>query len=91
MNVALHSGPVTLARLQDPLHDVSAQILPVGDVVTATMLLQKQAYSLGWSIAASANMLRGVLGAVQVGRRAIVNLPGRSVALDAAELLALAH
>lgn len=91
VNVALHSGPVTLARLQDPLHDVSAQILPVGDVVTATMLLQKQAYSLGWSIAASANMLRGVLGAVQVGRRAIVNLPGRSAALDAAELLALAH
>lgn len=91
VNVALHSGPVTLARLQDPLHDAAPQTLPVGDVVTATMLLQKQACSMGWPIAASLAMLRGITGGVQVGRRALLSLPGRSGALDSAELLALGH
>ena len=91
VNVALHSGTVTLARLQDPLHDAAPHILPVGDVVTAAMLLQKQALSLGWAIAASAAMLRGVNVGLQTGRRALVSLPGRTDALEAAELLALAH
>ena len=87
--MALHSGPVTLAHLQDPLHDASAQLLPVGDVVTATMLLQKQALRLGWSIAASLSMLRAVAGAVEIGQRAVLQLPGRSASLEAAEVLAL--
>lgn len=90
VNVALHNGPVTLARLQDPLHDAAAQILPVGDAVTTTMLLQKQAHQMGWSIAASVSTLRGITGAVQIDRRALVSLPGRSAALDAVELVALA-
>ena len=89
VNVALHSGAVTLAHLQDPLHDASAQLLPVGDVVTATMLLQKQALRLGWSIAASLSMLRAVAGAVEIGQRAVLQLPGRSASLEAAEVLAL--
>jgi class 3 adenylate cyclase len=89
VNVALHSGAVTLAHLQDPLHDASAQLLPVGDVVTATMLLQKQALRLGWSIAASLSMLRAVAGEVEIGQRAVLQLPGRSASLEAAEVLAL--
>lgn len=90
VNVALHHGPVTLAWLQDPLHDAPAQILPVGDAVTTTMLLQKQAHGLGWSIAASISTLRGIMGAVTIDRRALVQLPGRSATLDAVELVALA-
>jgi class 3 adenylate cyclase len=90
VSVALNNGPVTLARLQDPLHDAVAQILPVGDAVTTTFLLQKQAHRLGWSIVASASMLRGITGAVQTDRRAMVSLPGRSAAMDAVELVALA-
>jgi len=90
VNVALHSGPVTLTKLQDPLHDVSAQILPVGDAVTTTMLLQKQAHALGWAIAVSVNALRGITGAVKIDRRALVSLPGRAAPLDAAELVELA-
>ena len=90
INVALHSGPVTLTRLQDPLHDVSAQILPVGEAVTTTMLLQKQAQALGWTIAVSVNALRGITGAVRINRRALVSLPGRATPLDVAELVELA-
>ena len=90
VNVALHSGPVTLTVLQDPLHGTAAQTLPVGDAVSATMLLQKQANDLGWAITASVNTLRSITGAVRIDRRALVELPGRSAPMDAAEVVGLA-
>ncbi|MET0310439.1 MAG: response regulator [Burkholderiaceae bacterium] len=90
VNVALHSGPVTLTSLQDPLHGGPAQLLPVGDAVSATMLLQKQLHGLGWTVAASAAMLRSVTGAAKTGGRALVELPGRSAPLDAVEVTGLA-
>jgi DNA-binding response OmpR family regulator len=90
VNVALNNGPVTLTRLQDPLHDAAPQIVPVGDAVITTMLLQKQAHALGWAIAVSVSTLRDIAGAVRMDRRALVPLPGRSAQLDAAELVALA-
>ncbi len=90
-HVALHAGPVTLTRLQDPLHDTRAQTLPVGDAVTATMQLQRHGRSLGWPVAASVQVLRQVTGAVETGRRALVDLPGRSAPLDVAEITGLAR
>jgi DNA-binding response OmpR family regulator len=90
VNVALHSGPVTLTVLQDPLHGTAAQVLPVGDAVSATMLLQKQANALGWAITASVTTLRSITGAVRIDRRALVELPGRSMPMDAAEVIGLA-
>jgi class 3 adenylate cyclase len=89
INVALHTGPVTLTTLNDPLHG-TAQVLPVGDAVSATMLLQKQAQALGWPVAASVAALRAITGAVRTGRRALLELPGRSAPMDAIELVGLA-
>jgi CheY-like chemotaxis protein len=89
VNVAVNSGPVTLTQLEDPLHG-GTQTLPVGDVVSATMSLQKEAARLGWPIAASVTTLRAVTGAVQTGPRALLELPGRSQPIDAAELTGLA-
>jgi hypothetical protein len=40
----------------------------------------------GWTVIASVPMLRGIR-AVKAGRRAMFNLPGRSVPVDAAELM----
>lgn len=54
------------------------------------MLLQRQAQDLGWAAAASVSALRQVTGAVRTGRRALVNLPGRSAPLDVAEITGLA-
>ena len=90
LNVALHTGVVTLTTLSDPLHGTAAQVLPVGDAVSATMLLQKQAQALGWPITASVAALRAITGAVKTGRRALLTLPGRSAPMDAIELLGLA-
>ncbi len=89
INVALHTGTVTLTSLNDPLHG-TAQILPVGDAVSAAMLLQKQARTLGWPVAASVAALRPITGAVRTGRRALLQLPGRSAPMDAIELVGLA-
>ena len=89
VSIALHSGAVALAKLQDPLHG-EMRILPVGDAVNSTLLLQKQAHAAGWTIVASVPMLRGVTGAVRTGARALVTLPGRTLPMDAAELLSLA-
>jgi CheY-like chemotaxis protein len=89
VNVAVNTGPVTLTLLQDALHG-GMQKLPVGDAVSTTMLLQKKAVALGWPIAASVGTLRSVTGAVRTGRRMLVELPGRSQPVDAAELVGLA-
>lgn len=89
INVALHTGTVTLTMLNDPLHG-TAQVLPVGDAVSATILLQKQARALGWPVAASVAALRAITGAVRTGRRALLELPGRSAPMDAIELVGLA-
>ncbi len=89
VGIALHSGPVTLAKLRDSLHD-ELRILPVGAVVNATVLLQKQARKAGWTVVASMPVLRGITGAVNTGSRALLSLPGRSRPMDAAELLSLA-
>jgi hypothetical protein len=53
------------------------------------MLLQKQAMLAGWKIAGSSTMLRVVPGALKTGRRKRFSLPGRSSAIDAAEVLGL--
>jgi len=90
VNVALHAGEVTITVLQDPLHGGNSQALPVGDAVSATMLLQKQGRTLHWPITASVAALRSVTGAVKTGRRAMVELPGRSTPMDATELTGLA-
>ena len=89
INVALHAGTVTLTLLNDPLHG-TAQVLPVGDAVSATMLLQKKARALGWPVAASVAALRTITGAVRTGGRAMLELPGRSAPMDAIELVGLA-
>jgi CheY-like chemotaxis protein len=90
VNVALHTGAVALTVLKDPLHGSVAQTLPVGDAVSAAMLLQKQGRALGWPIIASVAALRPVTGAVKTGARAMVDLPGRSAPMDAVELVGLA-
>ena len=89
-SVALHAGDVTLTQLADPLHGTKAQSLPVGDAVAVAMLLQKEARTVGWSVAASVEAMRSMTGAVRVGARSLIDLPGRPEPLDAVQLLGLA-
>ena len=61
-----------------------------GDAVTATMLLQEQVHRQGWAVGASVDVMRTVESAVHIGRKARLQLPGRSAGVDAVELTSLA-
>ncbi|WP_341909854.1 response regulator [Polaromonas sp. YR568] len=89
LGVALHSGPVAFAAL-DGLTSRTGQTTPVGDTVATALQLFKGEPRLDWTIAASAQAVRLVTGAVRTGRRAMVTLPGRSKPTDAVEILGLA-
>jgi len=89
-HVALHAGDVTLTVLQDPLHGVAAQTVPVGDAVTTAIAMQRAARELAWPIAASADAARPVMGAVRTGRRSMLALPDRAAPVDAVEVIGLA-
>jgi DNA-binding response OmpR family regulator len=87
--IALHSGPVAMARLQG-LFGSGGQLTPVGDTVSSAVALHQAALSAQWQIATTVQTGRLVAGAVKIGRRALVPVPGRSQPLDTLELTALA-
>jgi CheY-like chemotaxis protein len=88
LSVAMHSGPVAFAKL-DGLFGSSGQTTPVGDTVTVALKLFTGPVPLEWTIAASVQAARMVTGAVRTGSRAMVQMPGRSVPVDAVEIVGL--
>ena len=89
LGVALHSGPVAFASLDGQLGG-AGQRTPVGDTVALALKLFDAEPALDWTIAASMPAARLVTGAVRTGRRALLQLPERSKAVDAVEILGLA-
>ena len=89
LGVALHSGPVAFANL-DGLIGRTNQTTPVGETVAAALKLFQCQPPLDWTIAASVQAARLVTGAVRTGRRALVQVPGRSKPLDTVEIVGLA-
>ncbi|MDQ6882517.1 MAG: response regulator [Pseudomonadota bacterium] len=89
VTAGLHSGPVTLAKLQDPITGGAAQTLPVGEAVGLAMRLQQQADSLRWEIVASREMLDGVADGVSTRGTASVELPGRRKGMVVCEVLGI--
>ncbi len=88
LGVALHSGPVAFASL-DGLISRTDQTTPVGDTVAAALTLFQGEPRLDWAVAASVQAVRLVTGAVRTGHRALVQLPGRTHAIDTLEILGL--
>jgi hypothetical protein len=88
VHVGLHSGPVAFARLEG-LSGGNAQTTPVGDTVAAALRVFQGEPAIDWPVAASVQAARLVTGAVRTGRRAMVNMAGRTHPLDVVELLAL--
>lgn len=89
VTVALHEGAMLLATLQDPLHDASSQVLPLGQPSTVAMQMSNEIRRLGWTVGASAPFVAGLAHPVQSGRTAELTLAGSSQPLTAVELLAL--
>ena len=89
VTAGLASGPVTLAKLKDPISGAAAQTLPVGEAVGLAMRLQQQADRLRWSIVASQEMLDGMTDDVSTRGTASVDLPGRSKGVAVCEVIAI--
>ena len=85
VTAALHSGPVMLAKLRDPITGKATQTLPVGETVGLAIRLQQQADALGWSVLASQELLDGIEG-VSSGGGASIELPGRSKPVEVREV-----
>lgn len=88
LTVALHSGPVAYASL-DGLISRTGQATPVGETVAAALKLFQGEPRLDCTVAASVQTARLVAGAVRVGRRTRVQLPGRAQSVDTLEILGL--
>ncbi len=86
--IAMHSGPVTLARLEGMLGQDEPPV-PVGDTVTSTIALQRKAMQKELQVLATVQTMRLVMGAIKPGLRFLVPIEGRSAALDAIEILGL--
>ncbi len=50
IGIALHTGPVTLTTLYDPLHASAAQVVPVGDTITTVMRLRDGDLPIVWPL-----------------------------------------
>ena len=89
LGVCLHTGPVAFASL-DGLIGHTGQTAPVGETVAAALRLLQGEPALDWTIAATVQAARLVTGAVRTGRRALVQVPGRKLPVDAVEIMGLA-
>jgi DNA-binding response OmpR family regulator len=88
LNSALHSGPITFTKL-DGLFASTSQSTPVGEVVSTVLKFFHGAQPPDWAIAASIQTNILLNHAAKIGRRAMVQVPGRNGTVDAVEITGL--
>jgi DNA-binding response OmpR family regulator len=88
LNIALHSGPVTFTKL-DGLFSASTQSTPVGEAVSTTLKFFQGSQPPDWAIAATVQTNILLDRAARIGRRGMINVPGRQGAVDAVEIVGL--
>jgi DNA-binding response OmpR family regulator len=88
LSVALHTGPLTLIKVQDTLHgDAGSTVVP-GESLDKVSSLRKFAKAAGWRVAASAEMTQRLGPAAETGRRSAFS-DDQGASAEAVELLAL--
>jgi CheY-like chemotaxis protein len=89
VTVGLHGGPVTLAKLRDPITGAISQTLPVGETVGLAIRLQHKADSLGWVVLATEEALDGLADSVGTRATASIEVPGRSRGVQVREVTSI--
>ena len=90
VRVALHTGPVTIARLTDPLSVAPPMVLALGNTVNLALLLHKHARNSAWLVTASTSALSGLReDALAIRGKARVQLQKDGLPLDIVELTSL--
>jgi CheY-like chemotaxis protein len=89
VGVGLHSGPVNITKIHDPMHGSQTITAPVGDTINVATRLQKQTAALGWAVSCTAAVLENVVHNVTYDRRCDLKLRGNGQISEAIEITAL--
>jgi DNA-binding response OmpR family regulator len=76
IGIALHTGPVTLSTLFDPIHASPAQVVPVGDTITTIMRLRDGDLPIVWPLMATQAFVYAAPDVVRLGVTETIHLPG---------------
>ena len=87
----LHTGPLTLAKVQDPISDTPAQTIPVGEPVGLAVRLQQEAAARGWGIMISRESVANLGDMAAAGASAQLDIPGRVDGLQVCEVVRKSH
>lgn len=87
--IALHSGPLSVLRMSDPLHGGQSSTVAVGETVREAGTLLDFARASDWAIAASPTFVGEMGRQLVTGRSAQISWPGTTLPLDVVEVLSL--
>ena len=85
--ISIHTGPVHLVHIDDPLHGGGGFMTAAGGAVLAVSALNHNARACGWKTSASLAVLTGMSELASPGRRALVPAGPADAALNAVEVL----
>jgi DNA-binding response OmpR family regulator len=88
LNVVMHSGSVMFTRL-DGLFASATQATPVGEPVSTVLKFFGIATAPDWGVAATVQTSILLKSAARIGRRALIQAPGRLGSLDVVEVVGL--
>jgi serine/threonine-protein kinase PpkA len=86
IGVGLHAGEVTICRL-GTIHN--KETTPIGDTVNVAARLETASKELGWTVVASSAVLEGAGDGIQTGGMTSLNVRGRDLFIDVAEITGL--
>ena len=91
LRIALHTGPVAVLGLQDPLHGGSSISMAVGSAVKSVNALSQHALSSDWRVSCTSAVTAGLQDWVELGKSAALSDKNDNLTLEAFELLAVAQ
>jgi serine/threonine-protein kinase PpkA len=86
IGVGLHSGEVTICRLGSLQNK---ETTPIGDTVNVAARLEAASKELGWTVVASNAVLQGAGDGIQTGGMTSLEVRGKLVYVDVAEIVGL--
>jgi CheY-like chemotaxis protein len=90
LTIALHTGPLALCRLEDPLHGGQPLTLATGAAVMTVKHLGRHAQAHRWHVSCSAAVLAGIAQSVVKGEKACLSSEQVHPGVEVTELRAVA-
>lgn len=91
VTIALHTGPLTLLNVEDPLHGGKSLTLAVGEAVQIAKALGRHAQASQWRISCSSQVIAGIPEWVAQGQKAALSVGQIPPSIQVMELLAVAQ